>query len=52
MKTFEELGIAPEICSAIQEMGFEQPMPVQKEVIPQMLANTRDVIALDRKSVV
>ena len=44
--TFEELGIAPEICSAIQEMGFEQPMPVQKEVIPQMLANTRDVIAL------
>lgn len=46
MKTFEELGIAPEICSAIQEMGFEQPMPVQKEVIPQMLANTRDVIAL------
>ena len=27
-------------------MGFEQPMPVQKEVIPQMLANTRDVIAL------
>lgn len=46
MKNFEELGIAPEICSAIQEMGFEQPMPVQKEVIPQMLANTRDVIAL------
>ncbi len=46
MMTFEELGIAPEICSAIQEMGFEQPMPVQKEVIPQMLANTRDVIAL------
>lgn len=44
--TFEELGIAQEICSAIQEMGFEQPMPVQKEVIPQMLANTRDVIAL------
>lgn len=46
MKTFEELGIAPKIWSAIQEMGFEQPMPVQEEVIPQMLANTRDIIAL------
>ena len=50
MKTFEELGIAHEICNAIQEMGFEYPMPVQEEVIPQMLANTRDII--DRKSVV
>ena len=46
MKTFEELGIAPKIWSAIQEMGFEQPMPVQEEVIPEMLANTRDIIAL------
>lgn len=46
MKTFEELGIAPEICRAIQEMGFEQPMPVQEEVIPVLLANTRDIIAL------
>lgn len=46
MKTFEELGIAPKIWSAIQEMGFVQPMPVQEEVIPEMLANTRDIIAL------
>lgn len=46
MKTFEELGIVPKIWSAIQEMGFEQPMPVQEEVIPEMLANTRDIIAL------
>ncbi len=46
MRTFEELGIAPEIWRAIQEMGFEQPMPVQEEVIPQLLANTRDIIAL------
>lgn len=46
MRTFEELGIAPEICRAIKEMGFEHPMPVQEEVIPEMLANTRDIIAL------
>lgn len=46
MKTFEELGVAPQILRAITEMGFEQPMPVQEEVIPQLLANTRDIIAL------
>lgn len=46
MRTFEELGVIPEILKAIQEMGFEQPMPVQEEVIPQLLANTRDIIAL------
>lgn len=46
MKTFEELGVAPQILRAITEMGYEQPMPVQEEVIPQLLANTRDIIAL------
>jgi len=46
MSTFEELGVIPEIQKAIAELGFEQPMPVQTEVIPQLLANTRDIIAL------
>lgn len=46
MKTFEELGVASEIWEAIQEMGFENPMPVQEEVIPLLLAQTRDIIAL------
>lgn len=46
MRTFEELGVIPEIQKAITELGFEQPMPVQTEVIPQLLANTRDIIAL------
>jgi ATP-dependent RNA helicase DeaD len=46
MKTFEELGIAPVILKAISEMGFEQPMPVQEEVIPFLLGEDNDVIAL------
>ena len=46
MKTFEQLGVASEILEAIQELGFEQPMPVQEEVIPLLLAETRDIIAL------
>ena len=46
MKTFEELGVAEEIRRAITEMGFEQPMPVQEEVIPYLLGIGNDVIAL------
>lgn len=46
MKTFEELGVAAEIRKAIEEMGYENPMPVQEEVIPYLLAETNDVIAL------
>ncbi len=46
MKTFQELEVAPQIIRAIEEMGYEQPMPVQEKVIPELLANTRDIIAL------
>ena len=46
MKTFEELGVCEEIRRAIEEMGFVQPMPVQEEVIPYLLGNHNDVIAL------
>ncbi len=46
MKTFEELGVSEDIRRAIEEMGFVQPMPVQEEVIPYLLGNRNDVIAL------
>ena len=46
MKTFEELGVSEEIRRAIEELGFENPMPVQEEVIPYLLGNKNDVIAL------
>lgn len=46
MKTFEELGLSQEIVRAITELGFENPMPVQEEVIPYLLGNNNDVIAL------
>ena len=46
MKTFEELGVSEEIRRAIEELGFEKPMPVQEEVIPYLLGNRNDVIAL------
>lgn len=46
MKTFEELGLSPEIRRAIEEMGYECPMPVQEEVIPFLLGKNNDVVAL------
>jgi ATP-dependent RNA helicase DeaD len=46
LKTFEELGVCEGIRKAIEEMGFVQPMPVQEEVIPYLLGNRNDVIAL------
>ncbi|MDR0939146.1 MAG: DEAD/DEAH box helicase [Mediterranea sp.] len=46
MKTFEELGVSPEIRRAIEEMGYVTPMPVQEEVIPYLLGENNDVVAL------
>ena len=46
MKTFEELGVSEDIRHAIEDLGFVHPMPVQEEVIPYLLGNQNDVIAL------
>ena len=46
MKTFEELGVCEQIRKAIDELGFVHPMPVQEAVIPYLLGNENDVIAL------
>ena len=44
--TFKELHIDKRILKAIAEMGFETPTPVQEEVIPFILKETRDLVAL------
>lgn len=46
MKNFEELGVSEEIRKAIEEMGYVSPMPVQEEVIPYLLGENNDVVAL------
>ena len=38
--------MSEQIRRAIEELGFEQPMPVQEEVIPYLLGTRNDVIAL------
>ena len=44
--TFEELGVMPELLRAIEEMGYEQPMPIQAETIPVILQQGRDLVGL------
>lgn len=47
MKTFEELGVGEPLRRAIEELGFETPMPVQEAVIPHLLGDDGgDVVAL------
>ena len=44
--TFEELGVREDLLMAIAEMGYENPMPVQEKVIPHLLNEDNDVVAL------
>ncbi|MCH5248199.1 MAG: DEAD/DEAH box helicase [Muribaculaceae bacterium] len=46
MKTFEELGVSEPLRRAIEDLGFEQPMPVQEKVIPRLLNDDKDIVAL------
>jgi ATP-dependent RNA helicase DeaD len=46
MLTFKETGIREEILKAIEEMGFEQPTPIQEKTIPALLQPGCDMIAL------
>lgn len=39
LKSFSELGLREELLTAISEMGYENPTPVQEAVIPVLLHN-------------
>jgi ATP-dependent RNA helicase DeaD len=44
--TFQETGLHEDILRATDELGFEQPTPIQERIIPQILQNNKDLIAL------
>jgi ATP-dependent RNA helicase DeaD len=46
MLTFKETGLKPELLSAIEEMGFISPTPVQAETIPHLLDTDDDMLVL------
>ncbi|MCM1164205.1 MAG: DEAD/DEAH box helicase [Muribaculaceae bacterium] len=46
MKTFAELGVSEPLLRAIADLGFEKPMPIQERVIPRLLGDATDIVAL------
>lgn len=46
MTKFNDLGFSQEILKGINDLGFVEAMPVQKEVIPVLLETNRDIVAL------
>lgn len=46
MNTFTDSALQPAIQKAIAEMGFITPTPIQEKVIPEILNDNRNIIAL------
>ncbi len=40
------MGLSTEIQSAIEELGYEQPTPIQEKVVPFLLESKQDMVAL------
>jgi len=43
VRSFRDLGLSPEIQLVLDELGYEQPTPIQEQAIPELLAG-HDVI--------
>lgn len=46
LTTFNDLGLNASVLSAISELGFENPTPIQEKSIPVFLENERDILGL------
>jgi len=46
MNNFQELKLNAELLSAIADLGFEKPTPIQELVIPVLLESERDLVGL------
>lgn len=46
MTLFNEMGLSPEIQKSVEELGFEQPTPIQEKTIPYLLEGKQDLVAL------
>lgn len=46
MNLFTETNLSPDILKAVGELGFENPTEIQKQTIPFILSDIRDLIAL------
>jgi len=46
IENFNESGLTPDILKAVEEMGFTEPTPIQAKVIPFILNEEHDLVAL------
>jgi len=46
MNLFTESNLSPDILKAVGELGYESPTEIQKQTIPFILSDIRDLIAL------
>jgi len=46
MTTFSDLGIHPDIITALDSLGFTAPTPVQEQIIPILLEKPVDIVGL------
>ena len=46
MNLFSESNLSPDIIKAVGEVGYESPTEIQKQTIPFILSDIRDLIAL------
>lgn len=46
MLTFKELGVSPYLMKGIEELGFQTPTPIQKEIIPLFFDCENDIVGL------
>jgi len=44
--TFKELGLDDLLIKAVEDLGFENPSPIQEKSIPHLLEGTRDYVGL------
>lgn len=44
MSTFADLGLSQELLTALTDLGYEEPTPIQEQAIPLMIAG-KDVLA-------
>ena len=46
MSQFQDYNLNPAILRAIDELGFKEPMPIQRETLPVLLSQRTDMVGL------
>ncbi len=46
MTTFRDLGLSSELIASVEQLGFENPTPIQEKAIPYLLSEQADLIGL------